>query len=346
MAESIPSHFVTMASKNKKNASKKNASKSVENENGSFSIHEQNQSTDMTVNKKLDLLLEVVKGLDTKIQEQDVRIQKQEERVSLRDVSALPSAQSSPKQSKDLQPDKLPSFHELKGDSRIQAEVDKRLQAYQNASRAEFSGKSSTVIKSGRFRAGVAKIKNPISWPQDYCAVNVGNKQPTYDEMSLEQWVQGMIFCILEQNDEKSKENMLMYFALLMQDAIELSASTARRAHAAVLQEMERGKLTWLEPDLVEKVKVRNTQRIFQNHKVAPGPSFQTQCCLHFNKGQCKYDNEHMANGTLYQHYCSFCMKETQKKYDHPLTKCLRVKNSQSQSKNDNVKGRQTEQRV
>ena len=81
--------------------------------------------------------------------------------------------------------------------------------------------------------------------------------------MSLEQWVQGMIFCILEQNDEKSKENMLMYFALLMQDAIELSASTARRAHAAVLQEMERGKLTWLEPDLVEKVKVRNTQRIF-----------------------------------------------------------------------------------
>ena len=45
----------------------------------------------MTVDKKLDLLLEVVKGLDTKIQEKDVRIQKQEERVSLRDVSALPS---------------------------------------------------------------------------------------------------------------------------------------------------------------------------------------------------------------------------------------------------------------
>ena len=97
VAESIPSHFVTMDLKNKKNANKKNASKSVENENESLSIHKQNQSIDMTVNKKLDLLLEVVRGLDTKIQEQDVQIQKQEERVSLHDVSALPSAQSSPK---------------------------------------------------------------------------------------------------------------------------------------------------------------------------------------------------------------------------------------------------------
>ena len=278
--------------KNTRNGAKKNANKSAENENESLSICEQSQGKEMTVDKKLDLLLEVVKGLDTKIQEQDVRIQKQEERLSLRDVSALLSAQSSHKGAKDLEPEKLPSFHDLKGDSKIQAEVDKRPQAYQNASMTDFTGMSNTAIKSGRF--GVAKIKNPISWPQDYCAVNVGSKQPTYDEMSLEQWVQSMIFCILEQNDTGSKENMLMYFALLMQDAIELSTNSPQ---SAVLQEMERGKLSWLEPDLVEKVKVRNTQRIFQNHKVAPSSVIKTQCCLHFNKGQCKYDHEHIANG-------------------------------------------------
>ena len=112
-----------------------------------------------------------------------------------------------------------------------------------------------------------------------------------------------------------------MYFALLMQDAIELSANTARRAHAAVLQEIERGKLSWADPDLVEKVKIRNTQRIFHGQKTASNPMVQTQCCIHFNKGHCKYDSEHVANGILYQHYCSFCMKETQKKYDHSLCK-------------------------
>ena len=147
-----------------------------------------------------------MKGLDSKIQEQDVRLQKQEERVSIRDVSVLPSAHSSPKAGKDLDPEKLPSFHKLKGDSKIQAEVDKRLQVYHNASRTDFTGKSNTAIKSGHFKAGIAKIKNPISSPQDFCAVNVGNKQPTYDEMSLEQWVQGMLFCVLEQTDSKNKE--------------------------------------------------------------------------------------------------------------------------------------------
>ena len=177
---------------------------------------------DMAVDKKLDLFLEVVKGLDSKIQKQDLRLQKQEERVSLRDVSVLPSAHSSPKAAKDLDPEKLSSFHELKGDSKIQAEVHKHLQAYHNTSRTDFTGKSNTAIKSDRFTAGIAKIKNPISLPKDFCAVNVGNKQPTFDKRGLEQWV-------------------LMYFASLMQDAIELSANIARRAHAAVLREMERG---------------------------------------------------------------------------------------------------------
>ena len=125
MAESIASHSVTMASKEKqkKNGTKKNASKTVESGSESLRIGEQSQ--DLTVVTKLDQLLEVVKGLDTEIQEQDVRLQKQEERVSLCDVSALLSAQSSPKADKDLQPEKLSSFQELKGDSKIQADVYK-----------------------------------------------------------------------------------------------------------------------------------------------------------------------------------------------------------------------------
>ena len=69
------------------------------------------------------------------------------------------------------------------------------------------------------------------------------------------------------------------------------------------------------------------------------------QCCLHFNKGQCRFDSERIANGVLYQHYCSYCMKETQKKYNHPVNRCLHVKNTQEGSKND-VKVKRTEQKV
>ena len=70
------------------------------------------------------MLLEVVKGLDAKVQDQDVCLQKQEERVTIANVSALPSTHSSPKKIPD-QPETLPSEEELKMNSKIQAEVDR-----------------------------------------------------------------------------------------------------------------------------------------------------------------------------------------------------------------------------
>ena len=47
---------------------------------------------DMSISNKLDSLLEVVKDMDGKLKEQKVCLQKQEERVSLNEISTLPSA--------------------------------------------------------------------------------------------------------------------------------------------------------------------------------------------------------------------------------------------------------------
>ena len=341
---SISQRFYAMATKERrKNNSKKNSNKSTGQESILIEGNTSSQLKDNSISQKLDMLLDVVKGLDAKVQDQDARLQKQEERVSIANVSALPSAHSSPKKATE-QPEKLPSFEELKTNSKIQAEVDRRLQEYHNASRSEFSGKPNTVLKSGRFRTGVARVKNQVCWPQDFCTV-LGTKQPTYNEMNLEQWVQGFMYCILDQNDNKIRENMMLYFTLLMQDAIELSPNTARRAHAAVLQEMERGKVSWSQIDLVEKIKCRHTQRILQSHKPT-STGFQNQVCVHYNKGQCKFENEHVSNNVLYQHYCSYCIKETQRKYDHPASKCMRMKNANGSVKSESNKPKQIEQRV
>ena len=48
---------------------------------------------------------------------------------------------------------------------------------------------------------------------------------------------------------------MLQYLTYLMQDAIELSLNTARKAHTVVLQDMEKGKINWEQLNLVEQVK-------------------------------------------------------------------------------------------
>ena len=52
-----------------------------------------------------------------------------------------------------------------------------------------------------------------------------------------------------------------------MQDAVELNIQTAKRAHAAVLQEIERGRADWQNLDVFEKIKNRYTQRLVQNKK-------------------------------------------------------------------------------
>ena len=90
--------------------------------------------------------------MGNQIKEQEVRLQKQEERNSIGDISAVPSAQSSPRSQK------LPSIQTLKEDARVQAEVERRLQEYQDISRTEFTGRL-TSRKSGHYRVGVTKVK-------------------------------------------------------------------------------------------------------------------------------------------------------------------------------------------
>ena len=181
---SISQRFYARATEEKKKNSKKASDKSAGQESEFIEENSSSQLKYKSISQKLDMLLEVVKGLDAKVQDQDVCLQKQEERVTIANVSALPSAHSSPKNIPD-QPETLPSEEELKTNSKIQAEVDRWLQEYHNASRSEFTGKPNTVLKSGHFRTGVARVKNQICWPQDFWPVVIGTKQPTYESITV-----------------------------------------------------------------------------------------------------------------------------------------------------------------
>ena len=94
----------------------------------------------VSVKAKLDKLLDTVGSMEG-------RIQKQEERSRIRDLSPVPSAHSSVR----MNP-KLPSFEELKSDDKIQMELQKRLHQYDYMTRNEAKGKNSDAFKSGRFR--------------------------------------------------------------------------------------------------------------------------------------------------------------------------------------------------
>ena len=142
-----------MATKPKKTHSKKKCQESECHETAN------SQLKDSCLNQKLDILLGVVKGLDVKIQEQDVRLQKQEDQDSIANVSSFLQHKVCTKKM-ESSPDQLPSLEDLKSISYIQAERDKRIQESNNLYQNKFSGKPNTVIKSGRLRYSVVRFKN------------------------------------------------------------------------------------------------------------------------------------------------------------------------------------------
>ena len=186
----------------------------------------------VALEQKLDKLLDTVPVMEG-------RIDQQEPKSRLRELLPVPSSHSSLRIHKGDSDHKLLTFEELRSDDKLQTEVQRRLHQYDHTSRLEIKGKAVDALMSGRFRPGVHKVKKFVNWPQDYCTVLGGNKQPTYDELNSFQWSQGYIQWVLEETDNVVKENMLKHFISAMQDAIELSFPTVRRAHGFILQEIE-----------------------------------------------------------------------------------------------------------
>ena len=284
-------------------------------------------------NSKQNALEAKMNKLLATVESMEGRLQKQEDRSRLRDMSPVPSAHSSVRIPGDQ---KLPTFDELRSDDRIQMEVQKRLHNYDHMTRAEAKGKVTDAFKSGRYRQGVYKVRHVVSWPQDYCTVVNGSRQPTYDELNVNQWAQGYIQCVLEEPNSSTQRCMLRHFVSIMQDSIELSFPTAKRAHGLILQEIEKGNVDWSQSEKIEKIRSRNTQRVWQQNPSSKvyGDNDKSMVCKLFNKGTCRYEkqSEHTDKGVTYLHYCSNCFAVTGKKYEHGKHQCLRLKGDKKES--------------
>ena len=223
----------------------------------------------------------------------------------------------------------LPSLQYLKHDSRVQAEVDRRLRQYEDMAREEDSG-TSNKLKSGRYRLGDQKVKKHVHWPHEFCAVGDNLKMPTYEDINVYQWVQGFSRCALEESDPQVRTHMLQYQGHLMQEALELNWATAKRAHAAVLTEIERGYTSWGDQTQIDRIRQRFTQRALKNPTTSNEE--QVRICKHFNEGNCSHTKDHVEGRVTYKHACFACHKAVKRHYPHPEEKCNRAKRMASHS--------------
>ena len=148
----------------------------------------------------------------------------------------------------------------LKNDDEIQRKVQRQLERLQGKQRHTSTGNK--TIKSGLHRAGDSAVKQEISWPHHHCFPGPGGQLPEYKKLSPLQFMVGFLGCLQEENSPTVRTNIIEYGRHLFQNAIETNWTTAKHAHMVLLQDIERGKCTWRNPDKIEKVQIRNTAQV------------------------------------------------------------------------------------
>ena len=125
---------------------------------------------------------------------------------------------------------------------------------------------------------------------------------------------------------------MIEYGHHLYQKTIETNWNTARHTQVIILQEIERGKCSWWNTDLVEKNCFRNMAGVITS-KQNSGPSGKSnksnskeKICTQFNNNNCKQGSDHMQDRVIYKHCCSYCHQESGRFYAHKVQHCLRCR--------------------
>ena len=87
-----------------------------------------------------------------------------------------------------------------------------------------------------------------MDWPQNSILTGSQKTRPTYDDLSVTQWVSGFVRCIQEKKSEQSRSAMLDYLGNLT-DASDFSWDWAKRCNAILLTNKEADRVSWVEKD-------------------------------------------------------------------------------------------------
>ena len=208
----------------------------------------------------------------------------------------------------------VPSLGYLRNNDSVQAEVDKRLAELTQLNESATKGR----IKSQRGGPGDVTVKRVVDWPQNFILTGSRKVRPSYDNLTMSQWVSGFVRCIQEEKSGAAKSSMLDYLGNLMEDASDFSWESAKASHAIVLTNMEADCLQWTKTEKLDRIRRAHAQR----HS-APGSSHGTKStfnkkvknlgskngviCRFFQEGTCKFSTHHRTAGQLYMHVCEHC---------------------------------------
>ena len=190
----------------------------------------------------------------------------------------------------------VPSLGYLRNNNSIQVEVDKRLSELAQINEAATRGR----MKSQRGGPREVPVKKVVDWPQHFILTGNRKSRPTYDDLTVTQWVSGFVCCMQEEKSGETRTSMLDYLGNLMEDASDFSWESAKASHAVVLTNMEADRSQWSDTDKLDRIRRAHAQRHVTpgqstaskgsvNKKIKNSTSKNGIICKFFQEGTCRF---------------------------------------------------------
>ena len=169
----------------------------------------------------------------------------------------------------------------------------------------------------------------------------MGNADPTYDSLSLAEYVAGYL-SIMEEVTPLLPSNVrllrhLTYLRQLMKESFLADWEVVKMAHKQVLLSIEHKRIAWENAPMVLDTKRVALARIQQNalsnrpsqSQLVPNVS-TVSCpasnCDEYQNLTCNHATDHDTDGHTRWHCCAFCWRQTGFKHMHAEVNCRKAK--------------------
>ena len=151
----------------------------------------------------------------------------------------------------------VPSMEYLRSSESLQNEVERHLVYLKNLNEAATKGR----VKLQRGCPGEITVKKSVDWPQHFIFTGTHKTRPSYDDLTITQWVSGFMRCIQDEKSETVRASMLDNLCNLMEDASDFSWDSAKACHAILLTNMEANRISWNETEKLDRIRRAHAKR-------------------------------------------------------------------------------------
>jgi hypothetical protein len=176
-------------------------------------------------------------------------------------------------------------------------------------------------------------------------------QEPQQNDLTLPEMVGGTLKLLLQNVKEIPSEAMIqmMHLCEIMSDVEDFSWNVIRQFYGMVRQDIELGRYTWADHDIIQNKKIKYVSRAEaiskkpansnansyansarQNQQCASANAYEakhanvTLICKAYNLGECSAASPHQTPEGNARHSCAFCKKSIDRYFGHPEKYCRR----------------------